>query len=78
MVVGGGPTGVEVAGAVAELQKQMAHEFRRSLNTLVTLIEAGPRLLPSFSERSSERAKESLSKLGVTSFLIRPSTACTV
>ena len=66
VVVGGGPTGVEVAGAVAELQKQMAHEFPTiAEHAHVTLIEAGPRLLPSFSERSSERAKQSLSKLGV-------------
>ena len=58
VVVGGGPTGVEVAGAVAELQKQMAHEFPTiAEHAHVTLIEAGPRLLPSFSERSSERAK---------------------
>ena len=66
VVVGGGPTGVEVAGAVAELQKQMAHEFPTiAEHAHVSLIEAGPRLLPSFSERSSERAKQSLSKLGV-------------
>ena len=66
VVVGGGPTGVEVAGAVAELQKQMAHEFPTiAEHAHVTLIEAGPRLLPSFSERSSERAQQSLTKLGV-------------
>ena len=66
VVVGGGPTGVEVAGAVAEMQKQMAHEFPTiAEHAHVSLIEAGPRLLPSFSERSSERAKQSLSKLGV-------------
>jgi NADH dehydrogenase len=65
-VVGGGPTGVEVAGAVAELQKQMAHEFPDIADHAnVTLVEAGPRLLPSFSEKSSERAFQALAKLGV-------------
>ena len=66
VVVGGGPTGVEVAGAIAELQKQMAHEFPQIAQyASVTLVEAGPRLLPSFSPKSSERAGRALSKLGV-------------
>lgn len=66
VVVGGGPTGVEVAGAVAELQRQMANEFPRiAEHATVTLVEAGPRLLPSFSPKSSERAREALVKLGV-------------
>ena len=65
-VVGGGPTGVEVAGAIAELQKQMAHEFPDiASHAHVTLVEAGPRLLPSFSPKSSERARQALTKLGV-------------
>lgn len=65
-VVGGGPTGVEVAGAIAELQKQMAGEFPEiAAYSEVTLIEAGPRLLPSFSPKSSERALQALSRLGV-------------
>jgi NADH dehydrogenase len=65
VVVGGGPTGVEVTGAVAELQKQMVREFP-DLAPLahVTLVEAGPRLLPSFSEKSSARAKNALEDLG--------------
>ncbi|MBM3669464.1 MAG: NAD(P)/FAD-dependent oxidoreductase [Actinobacteria bacterium] len=65
VVVGGGPTGVEVTGAVAELQKQMVREFP-DLAPLahVTLVEAGPRLLPSFSEKSSARAKKALEALG--------------
>lgn len=66
VVVGGGPTGVEVAGAVAELQRQMAHEFPHiAEHASVTLVEAGPRLLPSFTPKSSERAREALVKLGV-------------
>jgi NADH dehydrogenase len=65
-VIGGGPTGVEVAGAIAELQKQMAYEFPKIAKYAnVTLVEAGPRLLPSFSAKSSERARRALSKLGV-------------
>jgi NADH dehydrogenase len=67
VVVGGGPTGVEVSGAVAELQRAMRHEFPE-LHELasVTLVEAGPRLLPSFSEKSSAHAKDELEQLGVT------------
>jgi NADH dehydrogenase len=66
VVVGGGPTGVEVAGAVAELQKQMTHEFPSIAGYAhVTLVEAGPRLLPSFSPKSSDRARQALEKLGV-------------
>lgn len=65
VVVGGGPTGVEVTGAVAELQKQMVREFPDLAHLAhVTLVEAGPRLLPSFSEKSSARAKEALEALG--------------
>lgn len=66
VVVGGGPTGVEIAGAVAELQKSMHREFLKvAVNAAVTLVEAGPRLLPSFSEKSSEHAKGELEELGV-------------
>ncbi len=66
VVVGGGPTGVEVAGAVAELQKSMRREFFKIAgNAAVTLVEAGPRLLPSFGEKSSAHAKGELEDLGV-------------
>jgi len=66
VVVGGGPTGVEIAGAVAELQKSMFREFRKvASNAAVTLVEAGPRLLPSFGEKSSTHAKRELENLGV-------------
>jgi NADH dehydrogenase len=66
VVVGGGPTGVEISGAVAELQRAMRREFA-DLHGLasVTLIEAGPRLLPSFTEKSSAHAKAELEQLGV-------------
>ncbi len=66
VVAGGGPTGVEIAGAVAELQKSMHREFRKvAEHAAVTLVEAGPRLLPSFAEKSSAHAKSELEELGV-------------
>lgn len=65
VVVGGGPTGVELTGAVSELQKSMEREFPKiSSHAHVTLVEAGPRLLPSFSEKSSAKAKSELETLG--------------
>ncbi len=67
VVVGGGPTGVEVAGSVAELQRSMDREYPDIARyASVTLVEAGPRLLPSFSEESSDHAREELEDLGVT------------
>ncbi len=67
VVAGGGPTGVEISGAVAELQRAMRHEFPMIYSHgSVTLVEAGPRLLPSFSEKSSAHAKSQLEDLGVT------------
>ena len=66
VVVGGGPTGVEIAGAVAELQKSMHREFLDvAKHGSVTLVEAGPRLLPSFADKSSAHAKSELEELGV-------------
>lgn len=65
VVVGGGPTGVEVTGAVAELQRAMRREFPAIYRAAsVTLVEAGPRLLPTFSEKSSAHAKDQLEDLG--------------
>ncbi len=66
-VVGGGPTGVEMAGAFAELvrgplKNDQAHA---AAHIRINLIEAGPRILPMFSEKLSERAKKDLEKLGV-------------
>jgi NADH:ubiquinone reductase (H+-translocating) len=68
VVIGGGPTGVELAGALAEIAgRTLASDFRRfdPTTTRVVLIEAGPRILPSFSEKLSERAKEQLLELGI-------------
>ena len=65
VVVGGGPTGVEVTGAVAELQRSMKREFPDLAKfASVTLVEAGPRLLPMFSEKSSAHALSELEDLG--------------
>ena len=67
VVVGGGPTGVEVSGAIAELQRAMHREFPLiSPAASVTLAEAGPRLLPTFTEKSSARAKTELEEIGAT------------
>ncbi|MEK7264584.1 MAG: NAD(P)/FAD-dependent oxidoreductase [Pseudomonadota bacterium] len=68
VIVGGGPTGVELAGAIAELSKRaLACDFRhtRCSDPHVILIEAGQRLLPSFSPKISLYALESLMKRGV-------------
>ncbi len=68
-VVGGGPTGVEMAGAMVELARHtLRGEFRRidpAAMTRVVLIEAGPRLLPSFPEDLSRYAHRSLERMGV-------------
>ena len=64
-VIGGGPTGVELAGAIAEIgNRVIERDFRRTGRTRVILIEAGPRLLPTMSEKSSENALRQLKKLG--------------
>jgi NADH dehydrogenase len=67
-VVGGGPTGVEMAGAIAELKRGPLNSdnAQAAKNISVYLIEAGPRLLPSLSEKLSIRTKKDLEKLGVT------------
>jgi NADH dehydrogenase len=66
-VVGGGPTGVEMAGALAELKNGPLKndESNAAAHMDIYLIEAGPRLLPMFSEKLSARAKRDLEKLGV-------------
>lgn len=66
-IVGGGPTGVELAGAIAELSRStLTRDFRKidPRRTRVVLIEAGPRILPSFSEKSAARAARDLEELG--------------
>jgi NADH:ubiquinone reductase (H+-translocating) len=68
VVVGGGPTGVEMAGAIAELAKRALASDFRSIDprcARVILIEAGPRLLAPFDPALSEAARRSLEQLGV-------------
>ncbi len=68
VIVGGGPTGVEMAGAIAEVARQtLARDFRRidPRESRIVLIEAGPRLLPAFSEPHSRYAHDALTAMGV-------------
>lgn len=68
VIVGGGPTGVELAGAIAELaRKALASDFRHidPGTTRVVLVEAGPRLLAAFPPSLSAAAADSLTSLGV-------------
>ncbi|MBX6374735.1 MAG: NAD(P)/FAD-dependent oxidoreductase [Acetobacteraceae bacterium] len=78
VVVGGGPTGVEMAGAIAELAKvALARDFRRidPRDARVVLAEAGPRVLPAFPEVLSAKARAALESLGVEVRVGRPVTA---
>ena len=68
VIVGGGPTGVEMAGAVAELRRYaLRRDFRRidPGEATVLLLEGGPRLLPSYPQSLSDQAKQELRRLGV-------------
>lgn len=68
VIVGGGPTGVELAGAIAEIAKEtMIKDYKnfKPEDTKVILIEAANRVLLSFDEKLSEKAKEDLGKMGV-------------
>ena len=77
VLVGGGPTGVEMAGAIAEIARQtLADEFRaiRTAEARVLLIEAGPSILGAFPESLRDAARRSLRRLGVD---VRESTRVT-
>ena len=68
VVVGGGPTGVELAGAIGEMSRYtLARDFRSidPRQTRVMLVEAGPRILPSFDPKLAARAMRDLESLGV-------------
>ena len=78
IIVGGGPTGVELAGAIKELAVDViARDFRvaDTRRARVILIEAGPRLLPALHPDSSQRALKQLHGLGVEVLLGKPVTA---
>ncbi len=77
VIVGGGPTGVELAGAIKELAVDVVPRDFRVADTRkarVILIEAGPRLLPALHPDSSERATRQLEDLGVEVRLGKPVT----
>ena len=68
MIVGGGPTGVEMAGAIAELANRALAKDFRSIDpraARIILVEAAPRLLTPFDPSLSEAARTSLEQLGV-------------
>ncbi len=79
VIVGGGPTGVELAGTIAELAHHtLAADFRHidPRSATITLVEAGPRLLPYLHESLSDYARRSLEGLGVEVRLGKPVTHC--
>ena len=78
-IVGGGPTGVEMAGAIAEIARQtLKPDFRRidPRTARILLLEAGPRLLPALSEKLSAYAENTLRKMGVEVRTSSPVTNC--
>jgi len=79
-IIGAGPTGVELAGIIAEMaHRTLPDEFRRidTRQTRVILVEAGPRILAAFSEDLSAYAVEELERLGVEVRTGTPVTSCT-
>ena len=69
VIVGGGPTGVELAGALAEMKKYILPKDYPELDRVevdIYLVQSGDRLLPSFSEKASSKALKFLEELGVT------------
>jgi NADH dehydrogenase len=77
VLIGGGPTGVELAGTLAEIARQtLRHEFRSidPSRARIILVEAGPTILPSFPQKLRDAARKSLVRLGVE---VREGTAVT-
>lgn len=80
VVIGAGPTGVELAGTIAELARAtLPKEFRRidTRTARVVLVEAGPRILPSFDADLATYAHDELQRIGVEVRTGAPVTACT-
>lgn len=80
VIIGGGPTGVELAGTIAELARDTLPADFRNIDTQqarVVLIEAGSRVLAGFADDLSAYAQRSLESLGVEVMLGHPVTACT-
>ena len=81
IVIGGGPTGVELAGAIGEMSRYtLARDFRSidPRQTRVILVEAGPRILASFDDKLAARAMRDLESLGVQVWTSAPVTDVTV
>ena len=79
VVIGGGPTGVEMAGAIAELARVALRRDFRNIDpreASIVLVEAGPRVLPAFPPKLSDAAHQSLDRLGVEVRLGNPVTEC--
>jgi NADH dehydrogenase len=77
VLVGGGPTGVELAGTLAEIARQTLRDDFRSIDTRrarIVLVEAGPTILPTFPEKLRVAARRSLQRLAVE---VREGTAVT-
>jgi NADH dehydrogenase len=76
-IIGGGPTGVELAGALAEIARQVLRAEFDAIDpstSRIILIEAGPTILPSFPEALRRSAQRSLERLGVAVWVGRPVT----
>jgi len=67
VLVGGGPTGVELAGTLAEIARQTQREFRNidTRSTRIVVVEAGPTILPAFAPKLRDAARASLQRLRV-------------
>jgi NADH:ubiquinone reductase (H+-translocating) len=80
VIVGGGPTGVELAGAIASVAKETLHPDFRNIDTKdasIRLIEAGPRILPALPPELSAYAERALRRMGVEVQTESPVTVCT-
>jgi len=78
VIIGAGPTGVEMAGALAEISRRVLERDFRTIdpgNARIILIEAGPRVLPAMSPESSASARRQLERLGVEVITDSPVTA---
>ncbi|HSZ23548.1 MAG TPA: NAD(P)/FAD-dependent oxidoreductase [Candidatus Sulfotelmatobacter sp.] len=78
VVIGGGPTGVEMAGALAEISRRVLERDFRKIDpgkARIILIEAGPKVLPAMSPESSASARRQLERLGVEVITDSPVTA---
>ncbi len=79
-IIGAGPTGVELAGIIVEIAHNTLKSEFRNIDTSeakVILVEAGPRVLPAFSNKLSDYTRTALEKLGVEVMTEQPVTECT-